>query len=182
VTGRAGDAGAFTEVPREVMTALAAEAHDVRCFDVGYTPDRRVLARARENRETTVRDGLFAVDSRHRLAELAATRCLRGAHGEVLPARDARPCQQMRTFTPRAPMHKYTDRPLTRWTILGARQCEAPVDNRARTRRYGRPSASTPHPRGHADQADLARHDQSAHHHSREPRCPNFSANAEDRP
>jgi hypothetical protein len=45
------------------MTALAAEAHDVRRFDVGYTPDRRVLARAREDGKITVRDGPFAVYS-----------------------------------------------------------------------------------------------------------------------
>ena len=42
--------------------------------------------------------------------------------------------RQMRIFTPKAPMNKYTDRSLARWTILRDQPYETPVDNRALTR------------------------------------------------
>ena len=47
--------------------------------------------------------------------------------------------RQKRTFTPRAPVHKYADRPLNRWTIPRALTTRSPVDNRTPSRRYLQP-------------------------------------------
>ena len=61
-----------------------------------------------------------------------------GHSNQHRPAPEHRPCRrQKRTFTPRAPVHKYTDRPLTRWTIPRALTTRSPVDNRTPSRRSG---------------------------------------------
>lgn len=48
-----------------------------------------------------------------------------------------RSSRQMRIFTPKAPMNKYTDRSVARWTILGTNHAKHRFDNRAPIRLLG---------------------------------------------